>query len=92
MDALTLRDSNAIELNQRVIVDGARGTVRYVGPVATSKTEGAVYAGEFLRTRSNHFAGLRCVVLDILTLPLPSPLPQASNGMTHFAAKTTALS
>jgi hypothetical protein len=37
-----------ITVNQRVIVDGARGTVRYVGSVATSKTEGAVYAGPLM--------------------------------------------
>ena len=32
-------------INDRVSVDGSRGTVRYVGPVATSKTAGAVYVG-----------------------------------------------
>ena len=34
-----------MEVGARVTVDGSRGTVRYIGPVATSKTEGAVYAG-----------------------------------------------
>jgi hypothetical protein len=32
-------------VGERVSVDGSRGTVRYVGPVATSKTAGAIYAG-----------------------------------------------
>ena len=38
-------------VGERVSVDGSRGTVRYVGPVATSKTAGAVYAGAY-----HHFA------------------------------------
>ena len=35
----------ALAVGSRVTVDGSRGTVRYIGPVATSKTPGAVYAG-----------------------------------------------
>jgi hypothetical protein len=37
--------------------DGNRGTVRYVGPVATSKTAGAVYAGEFRLWPMHDFCG-----------------------------------
>ncbi len=33
-------------IGQRIVdKDGYRGTVRYIGPVATSKTMGAIYAG-----------------------------------------------
>jgi hypothetical protein len=40
----------SVQVYQRVAdKDGFRGTVRYVGPVATSKTADAVYAGAFLR-------------------------------------------
>ncbi len=39
-------DSSGVFVGQRVCdKDGFRGTVRYIGPVATSKTAGAVYAG-----------------------------------------------
>ena len=45
LDPEPFADVQPLAVGSRVVVDGARGTVRYVGPVVTSKTAGAVYAG-----------------------------------------------
>lgn len=38
--------NSSLVIGQRIVdKDGYRGTVRYIGPVAASKTVGAVYAG-----------------------------------------------
>jgi len=66
-----------VQVRQRICdKDGNKGTVRYVGPVATSKKADTVYAGEIHQNlascRFTHF-------------------PQESNGTTALAARTMAV-